>query len=525
MTNKSDNYYSTPSNIKANNNRRIAKNTGMLYFRMLLTMSVALYTSRIVLNTLGIDDYGIYNVVGGFVTMFGFLNTAMSRATQRFLAYEIGQNNAIQLKNVFSMSLNIHFFIALFVLVFAESIGLWFINTQLTIPINRFEAAKWVYHFSIFSLLVNIVSVPYNAMIVAHERMNVFAWVSIIEVSLKLLIVFMLQWIGFDKLKLYAILTFCISLLIRLIYGKYCNIKFKESKYYFFWNKDMFRTLLSFAGWNLWGNIASILAGQGVNILLNIFFGPAVNAARGIAFQIKGAVNSFVQNYQMAMNPQIIKSYASNDMNYMHNLIFSGAKLSFFLLFILSLPIIVESEIILKIWLKTVPEHTSIFTRLILINILINSISGTLMTAAQATGEIRLYQGLVGGLSLIILPLSYIFLKAGHPPAVTLLITIFVSILTLFTRLVIMKRLINLNIKMFITSVVLKPIIIALIASIIPVSIKLLIDESTKQLILVFLSSIASSVTVVFFLGLNNKERKYIFNIIKINYKSHKIKI
>jgi O-antigen/teichoic acid export membrane protein len=447
--------------------------------------------------------------------MFGFLNSAMSRATQRFLAFEIGRKDIFQLRNVFSMSLNIHFFIAFIVFLFAETIGLWFVNNQLTIPQERMEAARWVYHLSILSLMVNIVSVPYNAMIIAHERMNVFAWVSIVEVSLKLLIVFMLQWFGFDKLKFYAILMFGVSLLIRLIYGMYCDWKFKESKLRWFWDKAMFKTLLSFAGWNLWGNIASVMAGQGVNMLLNIFFGPVVNAARGIAFQVTGAINSFVQNFQMALNPQIIKSYAANDLKYMHQLIFQGAKFSFFLLLILSLPIILEAEIILKLWLKTVPDNTVIFIRLVLVNILIDSISGPLMTAAQATGRIKLYQGIVGGLSLIILPTSYFFLKLGYPPEITLYVSIFYSVLTLFARLIIIQKLIQLNVILFFINIFLKSIIVAILAALLPIYVKISIDESMIQLLSVILTSIASSITVIYLVGLNNKERIYLLKIIR----------
>jgi len=281
---------------------------------MLLTMAVTLYISRIVLNTLGVEDFGIYNVVGGFVTMFGFLNSAMASATERFLAFEIGRNDKIQLRNVFSMTVNIHFLIAFTILILAETVGLWFVNTKLTIPPERMIAVRWVYQFSILTLMVNMVSVPYNAMIIAHERMNVFAWISIIEVSMKLLIVFMLQWFGFDRLKFYAILMFGVALLIRFIYGIYCSRKFSESKFRFYWDKPLFKTLTGYAGWNLWGNSADVLTSQGVNVLLNIFFGPVVNAARGIAYQVKGAVNQFVRNFQIAMNPQIIKSFATDDL-------------------------------------------------------------------------------------------------------------------------------------------------------------------------------------------------------------------
>lgn len=493
--------------MSSESNRRIAKNTMMLYFRMLLTMAVSLYTSRIVLNTLGVEDFGIYNVVGGFVTMFAFLNSAMASATQRFLAFEIGKKDKIQLRNVFSMSINIHFLIAFIILIFAETVGLWFINTQLNIPAERMVAARWVYQFSILTLMVNMVSVPYNAMIIAHERMNVFAWISIAEVCLKLFIVFMLQWFGLDKLKFYAVLMFSVTILIRLIYGLYCNRKFNESRFRYYWDKPLFKTLVCYAGWNLWGNAASVIMVQGVNILLNIFFGPVVNAARGIAFQVRGAVSQFVINFQMAMNPQIIKSFAANDLQYMHQLIFQGAKYSFFLLFALSLPILIEAEIILELWLKTIPEFTVIFTRLVIINILVDSISGPLMTAAQASGKIKLYQSVVGSLLILNLPVSYLFLKFGYSPEITLYTSICISIIALFARLRIISPLVNLSISNYLRQVLFKIIPVAFMATIITYIIKVNLDEGFIRL---FVSIISSSVFVglsVYFVGLKKTEQ------------------
>lgn len=499
-------------NTASQNNKRIAKNTAMLYFRMLLTMAVSLYTSRIVLNTLGVEDFGIYNVVGGFVTMFGFLNSAMASATQRFLAFEIGRKDTIQLRNVFSMSVNIHFLIAIFILILAETVGLWFVNTQLTIPPERMEAARWVYQFSILTLMANMVSVPYNAMIIAHERMNVFAWVSIAEVSLKLFIVFMLQWFGFDKLKFYAILMFGVALLIRLIYGLYCNRKFKESKFRYYWDKPLFKTLINYAGWNLWGNASSALYGQGINILLNIFFGPVINAARGIAYQVRGAMNQFVTNFQMAMNPQIIKSFATNDLNYMHQLIFQGAKYSFFLLFTLSLPVLLETQYILKLWLKIVPEYTVIFTQLIIINILLDSFSQPLMTAAQATGKIKIYQSVIGGLQLFNVPISYIFLKLNYQPQVTLYISITISIIALIIRLILLRNLIDLKIKQFFNEIIFNAAFVVLISVIIPISLKYfeIMEESILNLLVISFTALVCTLSTIYLLGLKKNEKDFV---------------
>lgn len=505
--------------MSSESNRRIAKNTGMLYFRMLITMAVSLYTSRIVLNTLGVTDYGIFNVVGGFITMFGFLNSSMASATQRFLSFELGRKDFIQLGRVFSMSLNIHFLIAFIILVLGETVGLWFVNTQLTIPAERIAAANWVYQFSVLAFLVSVVSVPYNATIIAYERMNIFALVGIIEVSLKLLIVFMLKWFGFDKLKFYAVLIFLVSLLIRIVYGVYCKKNFSESKYSFVWDKTLFSTLFNYAGWNLWGNAAAALYGQGVNILLNIFFGPVVNAARGIAYQVRGAVNGFVQNFQMAMNPQIIKSFASGNVKYMHQLIFQGAKYSFFLLFILSLPILLETEIILKLWLKIVPKYTVIFTQLVIINILIDSISGPLMTAAQASGKIKLYQGVVGGLLLLILPVSYIFLKLGYPPQVTLYVSIVISIVALFARLRIISPLVGLSIKSYLKRVIMGIIPTLAISVVLSVLVKYLLQNVHLRPLIVCFSSVMLVGISIYILGISKPERLLINNKIQLLFK------
>jgi O-antigen/teichoic acid export membrane protein len=497
------------------NNKRIAKNTAMLYFRMLIIMAVSLYTSRIILNTLGVEDFGIYNVVGGFVVMFGFLNSAMSSATQRFLTIELGRKDYGQLKNVFSLSVSIHFMIAGLILILSETVGLWFVNSQLTIPYERLSAANWVYQFSIMALLVSIVSVPYNAIIIAHERMNVFAWISIVEVALKLLIVFMLQWFGYDKLKLYAVLVFSVSLIIRVVYGVYCRMSFSESKFSFHWDKSLFKTLISFASWNLWGNLAAVLFNQGINVLLNIFFGPVVNAARAIAYQVRSAVDGFVQNFQTALRPQIIKSYASKDLVYMHQLIFQGAKYSFYLLFILSLPILLETKIILNLWLKTVPDYTVIFTRLVIINILIDSVSGTLMTAANASGKIKLYQGVVGGLLLLNLPVSYLFLKRGFTPEVTLYVSITISMVALYARLKILRPLVNLSISEYLNAVVLRIIPVVVVACIPPAFVYLSLEENFIRLLLTGITSIVSVLITIYYIGLGKTEQQFMNSKIK----------
>lgn len=422
---------------------------------MILSMLVMLYTSRVVLRVLGVDDFGIFNVVGGVVIMFSFLNSAMSSATQRFLSFELGKSNLLGFTRVFSMSINIHTLIALIVFVLAETIGLWFVNTQLVIPADRLVAANWVYQCSILSFMVTIMSVPYNASIIAHERMGAFAYISILEVGLKLLIVFMLEWLSFDKLKLYAVLILSVAVIIRLIYGIYCKTKLQGCKYTWFKDKLLFKQLASFAGWNLWGNLAAVGMDQGVNILLNIFFGPVVNAARGIAYQVGGAVRLFYTNFQLAVNPQITKSYAAKDLARMHTLMFQSSKFSFFLMLILSIPILFETEFILKLWLGQVPEYTIWFVRLVLIAGLIDCLSGSLMAGAQASGKVKVYQTVVGGLLLLIVPISYILLKYYSNALVPFVVTICFSVITLIVRLIIIHNLVSFKIRDFICKVIL----------------------------------------------------------------------
>lgn len=482
---------------------------------MTLTMLVTLYTSRVILNTLGIEDYGIYNVVGGVVFMFSFFNSAMSSATQRFLSYEIGKRDFVQLRKTFNATQVIHIGIAVLIFILAETIGLWFVKTYLVIPTERLNAAIWVYHFSVLSFMVSIIQVPYNAIIIAHERMNVYAYVSILEVTLKLLIVFMLTWLSYDKLKLYGILYFSIVSIIAAIYRIYTRKNFKESKFEFVKDDKLYKTLISYSGWNLFGNIAAVAKGQGVNILLNLFYGPVVNAARGIATQVEGAVNSFVSNFQIAVNPQIIKSYAAEQKEYMTSLVIRSSKFSFYLLFLLSLPIILEVDQILKLWLKTVPQYSSIFTILVLVIILIDCVSGPLMTAIQATGKIKVYQTVVGSLLILILPISYILLEQGYSPEITLYVNIIISIIALSFRLYLVWKLLEFPILRFIQEIILKNAIIVLLSLSLPLFIRNLMDENLMRLIVIIIVTLIWNTIIIYSLGLHKSEKKIVIKGIK----------
>lgn len=305
----------------SDNNKRIAKNTMLLYFRMIFIMVISLFTSRINLQSLGVENFGIYNVVGGVVAMFSVFSGSLSVSISRFITYELGKGNQEKLKKVFSTAVSIQIFLAVCITILAEIIGIWFLNNKMNIPADRLNAANWVMHFSILAFAVNLISVPYNAAIIAHEKMGAFAYVSVFEVVAKLGITYYLFISPFDKLKTYAVLLFALSIALRLIYGVYCKRNFQECSYHFILDRDLIKQMTGFAGWSLFGLVAYSGYNYGLNILLNLFFGPVVNAARGIAFQVQNAVQGFSNNFQMALNPQIIKSYAQNDLKRMHQLI------------------------------------------------------------------------------------------------------------------------------------------------------------------------------------------------------------
>lgn len=501
-------------NTSANNNR-IARNTIMLYFRMILTMLVSLYTSRVVLNTLGVEDYGIYSVVGSAVTMFGLVNGAMTSATQRFLTFDIGRIDHVQLRKTFNATQIIHIGMALLIFILAETIGLWFINNKLNLPEGRMEAARWVYHFSVLSFIFTVIQSPYSALIIAREKMSVYAYLSILEVLLKLFIVFLLAYLSFDKLQLYSILIFVVSLIITAFYRIYSRIHFEETKFLFVKDKPLYKTLTSYSFWNLFGAASLVAKSQGVGIILNIFFGTIVNAALGVANQVSGTVTSFVNNFQMASNPQIIKSYATDEKEYMFNLVIRTSKFSFFLLFILTLPVILEIEYILKFWLKLVPEYTAIFTILILINALIDSVSRSLMAAVTATGKIRVYQLVIGGLSLLILPISYLFFKFGYPPRSIFIVSICIAVVAFAGRLFFVKKQIpEFSIRQFIQEVLIRSIPVVLLSILIPWLIVSNMDSGFFRLILVMLTSCSISIITMYSVGLKNNEKLFIKNAI-----------
>ena len=497
------------------NNKRIAKNTVALYVRMLLMMAVSLYTSRIVLQVLGVEDFGIYNVIGGVVALFSFLNGAMSQSTQRFLTYEIGRRDVKRLRQVFSLSITLHLQIAVVGLILAETLGLWFLNTQMNFPAERMEAARWIYQFSVGAFLVSILGTPYNAAIIARERMSIYAYISIIDVALRLVIVFMLEWIMWDKLKLYAILNFAVSILMLGVTWLYCRTKFTECRFFFYWNLHLYKQLSSFAGWNLFGSLAWLLKAQGLNLVLNIFFGPIVNAAYGIASQVNAAVNKFVQNFTTAMNPQIVKSYAAGEQQYMTQLVCRGAKFSYFLLLLFAVPLLIEMPAILSIWLGTVPDHSITFTRLIIVNSMLESFTYVMGTSILATGHIRGYQVLVGCTILLNLPVAYLLLRLGAPPASVLWVSVTISCITLLQRLYFMHRHLSISARQFTREVFLPSGIVSIFSFSAAYFISACRHDGTFGL---FISLITIGITTsifIFVTGMTHTEREYILRIIR----------
>lgn len=494
------------------NSKRIAKNTLLLYVRMLFLMVISLYTSRVILNALGVNDFGIYNVVGGVVAMFSILSGSLSAAISRFITFELGKKDEENLRKVFSASVTIQLALSAIIVVLIEVIGVWFLNEKMSIPANRMYAANWVLQFSVVTFVINLISVPYNATIIAHERMSAFAYISIFEGVGKLAVAFFILLAPFDRLIFYSILMCVIAVSVRIIYGTYCKHHFSECSYHFRWDKDLLMKMFGFAGWNFIGASSALLRDQGGNIILNLFFGPAVNAARGVAMQVNNAITGFVTNFMTALNPQITKSYASGDREYMMTLIYQGARLSFYMLLLLSLPVLVNAHYILVIWLKLVPEHAVAFVQLILIFALSESISNPLITAMLATGNIKNYQIVVGGLQLMNLPLAYLCLKLGCQPESVLIISIIISQCCLAARLYMLRGMIGLSSKSYLKRVYLNVILVSLFAAVIPAFLSTKLQESFMTLVIICFVSVITSSLSIFYLGCNAKERALVIS-------------
>lgn len=508
----------------AENNKRIVKNTLLLYFRTFLTMTIALYTSRVILNVLGVSDYGIYNVVGGVVAMFSVISGTFSSSISRFITYELGSKNSERLQKIFSTSLNIQLIIAAIVILIGELIGVWFINFKMQIPTERLIAANWVFQCSLFTFVINLISIPYNACIIAHEKMSAFAYISILEATLKLIVVYLILLSPLDKLITYAILLFLVALTIRSTYGFYCQRHFNECKYQLIYDKQLSKEMLSYAGWSFLGNSAYMFNTQGVNILINLFFGVTFNAARGIATQVETSIMQFVYNFTVAINPQITKSYASGDKEYMFSLMCKGAKYSYFLLLFFAMPFILEANTILKLWLKVVPEYAPIFLQLTMFGSMAVILGNTMLTAISATGNIKFYQIWVTIVGCLVFPLTWVAYKLGCSVETAYILYAIIYFTLIFVRLYFVKKQLGFQVSVFIKQVLIKILLVSIIASIIPIFISHYVPASSGRLILTIFSSTISSISSILIFGLDHTERYTILTKIKeITYKlNHK---
>lgn len=494
--------------------KRIAKNTIMLYIRMLLSTIVSLYTSRIVLNTLGVEDYGIYNIVGGVIVLFSFLNTSLTNASERYLSIAVEKADGRDTQQLFSSILIAHILVCVFILVLAETIGLWFLLHKIEIPANRMNAALIVYQLALLNTCMGVMKVPYNAAIIANEHMSFYAYTSVAENIMKLLIVYVLLWVAMDKLILYGILLLLVSFVIFFWYKIYVEHHFDNNNFQLKIHKTYFKGILSFSGWSLFGSVADIGYKQGSNIILNLFYGVTLNAALGIAETVRSTLFSFVSNLQIAANPQIIKSYSSNKIAYYDALIFRISKYSFYLMLFFAIPFVLNVNYILNVWLINPPEHTATFLILMMIFCLIDALHGPLWISVQATGKIRNYQIITSFLLLLNLPLSYLMLSLGSHPEVIIKVQIVISFLTLLFRLYYSAVNANLSIGNYLSSVLLPVLLVLIVAIPVPIYVSSLFHDDFNKLIITGLISIICILLSVLIFGMKQEERNVVFTII-----------
>lgn len=504
------------------NNKTIAKNTIMLYMRMLLMTFVGLYTSRVILSELGISDFGIFNVVGGFVSMLAYLNTVFIDASQRFISVALGKNDNNVVRKTFSTSLSIHFIIATIVFVAAETVGLWFVNTKLNIDPNRMYAANWVYQCTILSLLFTIINIPYKSMIVAKEHMHIYAYVSVIEAIMKLAIVYMLQLVSYDKLIVYSVLYLCVSIVLPLWYMIYSKKNFSECSFSLTKDKGVFKEMMSYSTWVIVGNLGFTFKDQFSNIIINVFCGTIVNAARGIAGQVNGLVTSFANNFLMALSPQITKQYSSGNSTRSFILVCRGAKYAFYLMAIITIPILVNIDFLLNLWLKEVPLYTSSFVTITLIASIFYASSKTLTIAIQAGGDIKYFQIGISIIMLLELPIAYIFLKLGYKPYYAMLPAIFTNIVGILYRLYIAKKTISFHlVKEYLIEIFIKCTPIITIGIVVSLFIGSLINNVVICFFITSIFSVLFTCILIYLFGLDSFEKEFVkshvkqFNIFK----------
>ena len=492
----------------SDNNKRVAKNTIMLYFRMFIMMAIGLFTSRITLQALGIDNYGINNVIGGVVGMFSLVTGALVNSVSRFLTFELGKKDNGKLNDVFCTSINVMGILSAVFLILCETVGLWFLYNKLNIAPDRIGAANVVLQCSIASCIMGLMYLPYNALIVAYEKMSIWAYFSILDVVVKLLNVYALYISPFDKLKTFALLGLAWGILYQILYRIYCHRTFSVARYHFMIDKPLIKRIFSFAGWNFLGQGAYVVNNEGVNIVINLFFGVTVNAARGIAMTVNGYVTQFANNFMVALNPQITKSFAGENYEEMHKLIFRGAKFAYFLMFLLMLPICLETKTILHLWLGIVPEYAVEFIRWTLVITLVNSLSNTLITGLHASGKLKRYMTIVGVVEVSNFPLTYFAFKLGLKPVAAYWVFASVYLVLMFLRLYLIKDVIFLEAREYVKAVYLRVFPVSLIAAVIPVCICCYFEDSVLRFFVVSFVSVCCSCLSIYRLGLEKHERK-----------------
>ena len=495
------------------NSARIAKNTIFLYIRSFVILLISLYTSRIILQALGVEDYGIYNVVGGVISMIGFLNASLTGTYQRYYNYEMGRKNIDGVIEYFRSALVAQLIMALALLVVAETLGYWFVNTQLTIPEDREFAANCVYQVSIFSLLLIMFQAPYGALIISYERMHMFAYISIIDAILKLMIAWIIQYTEGDKLIAYVILISGVSILNLFIHIVYCCRNFRIGRFSISWDKTRLRQMFGFAGWNVVDNLTSTLKSNGLNMLLNIFCGPVANAAYGLSHSVMCAVSQFVTSFQMAFRPQLTKYYAANELPAMYQLFYSASKLSYYLMLMLSLPIIIETPIILKIWLgNNVPAHTTAFVRIVLVISWISCFANPTSCIAKATGRVKQIVLFVSIITIMILPVAWLVLRLGAEPEAGLMVSLTMLIIAQISRLITLKKLLPFSIRNYWKKVISPCIQVFIVSMIIPLVITYMMEDTFIRLVVIVVLSLLWTCIPIWYLGLSIEEKVLIKN-------------
>lgn len=497
--------------------KRLAKNTLVLYIRTLITMLLGLLSSRLILNTLGVDNYGIYNLIGGIVAMFSVISSTLSSSTQRFINFELGKNNESRIQKIFSTSLNIHLLLSIIVLILGESIGLYFINNGINISEDRMYAANIVFQFSLATFVIQILGTPYNALIIAHERLDIFAYGTILEAVLKLILIIVVAHAGGDSLVYWASSLFFISLIVSSLYYFFCRCKYKESMYILIKDRIIYKQVLSYTGWNFLGITSSVFSTQGINIISNIFFGVKINAARGMATQVEGVINSFVNNFSTSLNPQIVKAYASSDIHYFNSLLKYGTKYSYFLLLIIAIPILLETQELLTLWLRIVPPYALVFVRLTVIFLLFQILSNTLITAINATGKIKIYQVWISIFLMFNFVCSLFLFKLGASPTSSYMVIVINSIVCIILRVVILNKIVKINVKDFLLNVVARCLLIMLIT--ISVSYYFQASVSIGGFFIEIIFSEIVCLTLIASIGFSKKEKAKFIRTIKDNLK------